>query len=325
MANLTTTYAGLKIRNPFIISSSGLTSSLDRIRKFDSLGAGAVVLKSLFEEQILHEVGTMADSSDYPEAMDYLNRYTKENSVGEYLQLIKDSKKAIHIPVIASINCVSSGQWIDFAKRIEDAGADALELNVFFVPVDKDKKGSDYEKIYFEILEKLKSKLSIPLIIKLGSHFTNPTNIVNNLWYRKADAVVLFNRFYSPDIDLDEMTIGSSDVFSAPSDLRNTLRWVGIISSEVPEINIAASTGIHSGEAAIKMLLAGASAVQLCSVLYKNGLEYLSDIIDKLESWMLKQNYKSIDQFRGKMNYSNFKEPQVYERAQFMKYFSNLH
>lgn len=325
MANLNTTYAGLKLRNPFIISSSGLTSSLERIRKLDSLGAGAIVLKSLFEEQILHEAGTMAESSDYPEAMDYLNRYTRENSVAEYLNLIRDSKKAVQIPVIASINCVSSGEWVDFARRIEEAGADALELNVFFLPVDKNKAGSEYEKIYFELLEKLKGSLGIPLIIKLGSNFTNPTNIVNQLYFRKADAVVLFNRFYSPDIYLDEMSMGSSDVFSSPSDIRTTLRWIGIISSIIPEIDLAASTGVHSGEGAVKMILAGATAVQLCSVLYKNGLEFLSDIIDKLESWMLNNDYKSLEEFRGKMNYSNFENPQVYERAQFMRYFSNLH
>ena len=325
MANLTTTFAGLKLRNPFIISSSGLTSSLDKIRKFDALGAGAVVLKSLFEEQILFEIGSMSESSDYPEAQDYLATYTKENSVNEYLELISNAKKAVQIPIIASINCVSSGEWINFASRIEEAGADALELNLFFLPIDKDKTAQDYESVYFDVIEKLKKIISIPLILKIGSHFTNPVNMINQLYFRKADGVVMFNRFYSPDIDLDDMTMTSSDVFSSPSDLRTTLRWVGIVSSEVSNLNIAASTGVHSGEAAIKLLLAGATSVQLCSVLYKNGVEFLTEMIDKLESWMLANNYKSIDEFRGKMNYANLKDPSVYERSQFMRYFSNLH
>ncbi|MCF8391424.1 MAG: dihydroorotate dehydrogenase-like protein [Bacteroidales bacterium] len=325
MANLTTSFAGLKLRNPFIISSSGLTSSVERIRKFDALGAGAVVIKSLFEEQILFEIDSLSTTSDYPEAFDYINRYTKENSVGEYLELIRNAKKAVQIPVIASINCVTAGEWINFASQIEQAGADALELNLFFMPVDKDKSAQDYEKVYFQVVEKLKAIISIPLIIKIGAYFTNPLNLINQLFYRKVDGVVMFNRFYSPDVDLDEMTLVSSDVFSSPADLRNTLRWTGIVSGKIPEINIAASTGIHSGEAVIKLLLAGATSVQVCSVLYKNGVEYLTDMIDKLESWMLANNYKSLDEFRGKMNYANFKDPMVYERSQFMKYFSNLH
>jgi len=325
MANLTTNFAGLTLRNPFIISSSGLTSSLERIRKFDALGAGAVVLKSLFEEQILSEINTLTESSDYPEALDYIRNYTKENSVGEYLELIRSAKRAVQIPIIASINCVSSGEWVNFAKRIEEAGADALELNLFFLPIDKNKSALDYESVYYEVIEKLKKIISIPIIIKIGPQFTNPLNLINQLYFRKVNGVVMFNRFYSPDIDLDDMTLVSSEVFSSPSDLRNTLRWTGIVSGEVPQIDIAGATGIHSGEAAIKLLLAGATSIQICSVLYKNGVEYLTDLIDKLESWMLANNYKTIDDFRGKMNYSNFQDPLVYERSQFMKYFSNLH
>ncbi|MGC9343279.1 MAG: dihydroorotate dehydrogenase-like protein [Bacteroidales bacterium] len=325
MANLHIEYAGLKLRNPFIISSSGLTSSIDRIRKLDSLGAGAIVLKSLFEEQIRFESGKLTEGSDYPEAYDYVRNYTRENSVGEYLNLIKEAKRAVHIPIIASINCVSVGEWIDFAKRIEEAGADALELNVYYLPNDKNKESLEYERIYFDILSEIKDKINIPVIFKIGAQFTNPTSLVNQLYYRKADAVVMFNRFYAPDIDLENMDFSSADVLSSPSDLRTTLRWIGIVSSEVSKLHIATSTGIHSGEAAIKVLLAGAQAVQVCSVLYKNGMEYLTEMIDKLESWMLRNNYKTVKEFRGRMNYGNIEDPSVYERAQFMKYFSNLH
>ncbi|MFW5821024.1 MAG: dihydroorotate dehydrogenase-like protein [Bacteroidota bacterium] len=324
MAKLHVEYAGLKLRNPFIVSSSGLTNSIDRIKKLDNLGAGAIVLKSLFEEQIRFESGVLTASSDYPEAYDYVKNYTRDNSVSEYLDLIREAKKVTHIPVIASINCVSSGEWLNFAQKIEKAGADALEVNIFFLPNNPGTDPKKYENIYFNILSDLRALVDIPLIFKIGSQFTNPTHFVNQLYYRKVDAVVLFNRFYAPDIDLDDMAFTSADVLSSPSDLRNTFRWVGIISSAVDRLHISASTGVHSGEAAVKLLLAGAQTVQVCSVLYKNGLDYLTEMIDKLESWMLKKNYKTIDDFRGKMNYSNIPDPSVYERAQFMKYFSNL-
>lgn len=324
MANLNTSYAGLSLRNPFIISSSGLTNSPDRIRKLDNLGAGAVVLKSLFEEQIVFESGKLMQGADYPEAYDYVSRYARDNSVAEYLNLIREAKRSVHIPVIASINCVSASGWMDFAASIEEAGADALELNVFILPVDKDKDASYYDQLYFELLSGVKKRVGIPVILKLGPQFTNLAYMVNQLRVRKADAVVLFNRFYAPDINPADLKMGSAEVFSSPADIRASLRWVGIISSQVPGIDISASTGVHSGEAAIKMLLAGAKTVQVCSVLYKNGLDFLSTMIDKLESWMLEKKYKSIDEFRGKMSYSNIPDPAVYERAQFMKYFSNL-
>jgi dihydroorotate dehydrogenase (fumarate) len=195
----------------------------------------------------------------------------------------------------------------------------------YILPTDKDKSSADFEKVYFDLVAGLKEKISIPLIIKLGSNFTNLTSMVNQLYFRKADAVVLFNRFYAPDIDLEEMKMGSAEVLSSSVEIRNTLRWIGIISGTIPEMNLAGSTGIHSGEAVIKMLLAGATAVQICSALYKNGLEYLTEMIDKLESWMLDHNYKSIDEFRGMMNYANLKDPASYERSQFMKYFSSFH
>jgi len=325
MSNLSTTYAGLKLRNPFIISSSGITSSLDKIRKLDALGAGAIVLKSLFEEQISYETTKNLEGSDYPEALDYVKAYTRDNSIGEYLNLIRDAKRAVNIPIIASINCVSATEWMDFATQMQEAGADAIELNVFFLPMNKEKPSQEYEKVYFDLLEGIRKKMSIPVIIKLGYHFSNLTYLVNQLYFRKADGVVLFNRFYEPDININDLKATSSEVFSSPADIRNSLRWVGIISSEVPLIDIAASTGIHSGEAAVKQILAGAKAVQVCSVLYKNGIEFLPKLIDRLESWMIEQNFKSIEEFRGKMNYSNIGNPAIYERAQFMKYFSSQH
>lgn len=323
MANLETTYMGLKLKNPVIVSSSGLTSNVESIKKLAKNGAAAVVLKSLFEEQILKEAGSITQHSDYPEAEDYLKAYVTSNSVDKYLQLISDAKQAVDIPVIASINCFSASNWVDFAKKIEDAGADALEVNAFILPTDKRKKSEDYEEVYFTLAEKLKKVISIPFAFKLGEHFTNPLRVIEQLWYRDVGGVVLFNRFFAPDINIDKFENKSAEVFSNPADIRIPLRWVAIASQVVPKIDISASTGVHSGEAVVKLLLAGAKSVQVCSVLYKNGHAYLKDIISFLSDWMDKKGLKSIDEFKGKMNYGKIGNPEVYERSQFMRYYSD--
>ncbi|MFH0759106.1 MAG: dihydroorotate dehydrogenase-like protein [Bacteroidota bacterium] len=325
MIDLSTKYGGLNLKTPLIVSSSGLTNSVERIRKMAQAGAGAVVLKSLFEEQIMHEVGTMETGGDYPEAGDYLKAYTRDNSLGSYLTLIKEAKESVSIPVIASINCMKTDEWIDFAKKIEEAGADALELNIYFLPMDKNKNPREYETAYLDLVTSVKGLTTLPVMVKLGQGFSNITWMVQQLYFRGAASVVLFNRFYAPDINTDKLTFGSSEVLSSPADLRFPLRWIGIVSSQVKEIDLAASTGVHSGMAAIKQILAGAAAVQLCSVLYRNGIDYLSDMIAEMKKWMQKNEYDSPDAFRGKMNYGNLKDPAVYERSQFIKYFSNMH
>jgi dihydroorotate dehydrogenase (fumarate) len=325
MIDLTTSYAGLKLKSPLIVSSSGLTNSVDRIRKMAASGAGAVVLKSLFEEQILHEIGNMASAADYPEAGDYLKTYARENSVESYLALIRDAKKAVDIPVIASINCVSGTEWVEFAGKIESAGADALELNIYFLPIDKEKDPRFYENAYLDLVSAVRKNSSLPLVVKLGSGFSHVTWMVHQLSLRGASATVLFNRFYTPDIDTKDLTFGSSEVLSSPADLRHSLRWIGIVSSQVDRIDLAASTGVHSGLAVVKQILAGATAVQICSVLYRNGIEYLRDMITEMKRWMEKHQYESPGDFRGLMSYKHLKDPSVYERAQFIKYFSQMH
>ncbi len=321
MSKLETTYLGLKLKNPVIVGSSGLTSSVDKIKEIEKAGAGAVVLKSIFEEQIKFEAGTMANGSGSPEAWDYVNHYVKQNTLQEYLNLIKKVKEEIKIPVIASINCVSAKEWVGFAKSIEEAGADALEVNVFVFPNDRNASGDKYENIYFDLAEKLKKTVNIPFAFKLGSHFSNLVGFIQKL---NVPGVVLFNRFYAPDIDIDNFNFKAADVFSSPADIRNSLRWVGIISSKISKLDIAASTGVHDGKAVIKQLLAGASAVQVCSALYKNGIEHLEIIIKEVEEWMNKHGYNNISEFKGKMSYSKIEDPLVYERSQFMKYFSNI-
>ena len=323
MINLSTKYLGLTLKSPLIISSSGLTGSLDKIRKFEALGAGAVVLKSLFEEQINYEAGVNVVNGSYPEAHDYITGYAKSNSVEEYLRLIESAKQAVSMPVFASINCMSASEWVTFAREIEKAGADGIELNLFFVASDKEKSSEKLEGLYKEVLIKVKEVTKLPLAVKIGYHFTNLTAMVNNLYVRGAKGVVLFNRFYEPDIDIDTMQFTTSGVFSTPADIRQSLRWVGIISDKV-KIDIAASTGVHDGKAVIKQLLAGATAVQLCSVLYKKGEDHLKVILEEVAAWMNKKGYSAIDEFRGLLNYSNIPDPSIYERSQFMKYFSSF-
>jgi dihydroorotate dehydrogenase (fumarate) len=325
MINLTTRYAGLTLRNPIIVSSSGLTDSVDKIKKLEDAGAGAVVLKSLFEEQIKYEAIDLTEHTDYPQAEDYLNYYVRSNSVDQYLKLIEDARKSVRIPVIASINCVTSNEWIDFSKKIENAGAHALELNVYVLPVDKDTPARTYEDIYLKLAANIRKLISIPVIFKLGQNFTNPVNLIDQLYNRGISAVVLFNRFYSPDINIDERKVVTSEVFSSPAEIRNSLRWIAIVSHFVEKIDIAASTGVHDGVAVIKQLLAGAETVQVCSVIYKKGPGYIREILAQMEEWMTINGFSSPDQFRGKMNYGNIGNPVVYERAQFMKYYSSQH
>jgi dihydroorotate dehydrogenase (fumarate) len=324
MANTKTTYLGLDMANPVVVSSSGLTNSTNKIEKLAESGAGAVVLKSIFEEQINFEAGKLNLNNDYPEAVDYIQNYTKSNSLKEYLSIIEQAKKKTEIPVIASVNCINSNEWIDFSKNFQNHGADALELNVFFLPTSKDRHGGDYEKKYLDLIGKVIDEVNIPVAVKIGPYFSNLLNIVEQLHYRKAKGVVLFNRFYEPDIDIESLQMKSAEVLSNPSDIRQSLRWVGLVSSVFDKIDIAASTGVHNSEAAVKQLLAGATAVQVCSVLYKNGLDYLSEIVQGIKDWMVRKGFDSVDDFRGKMNYSKIDDPAFYERAQFMKYFSSV-
>ncbi|MBN1186082.1 MAG: dihydroorotate dehydrogenase-like protein [Bacteroidales bacterium] len=324
MANLKTKYLGLELRNPVMVSSSGLTDSVDKIKKLYDNNAGAVVLKSLFEEQIQFEAGKLVTQSDYPEAHDYITNYTKSNSVGQYLDLISNAKKAVDIPIIPSINCVSSADWTSYAKDIEDAGADALELNIFQLPTSKYTSPSDIEKNYFEIVEKVKKVIKIPLVVKLGMQFSNLVNFADQLYVRGVAGVVLFNRLYQPDIDIDQLKIKSAEVFSSPVDIRFPLRWIGILSSQVEKIELSGSTGVQDGEAAIKMLLAGAKTVQVCSTVYKNGPAQIDKIVSFIDKWMNNNNFMNLDLLRGKLNYSNIANPTMYERSQFMRYFSSI-
>jgi dihydroorotate dehydrogenase (fumarate) len=327
MANMETTYLGLNIKNPVIVSSSGLTNSVDKIKKLEEAGAAAVVLKSLFEEQINHEINHEIKTGhgfDYPEAVDYIRGYIRDHSVASYLQLIRETKAAANIPVIASINCFSADEWVNFAREIQEAGADAIELNVFRINTDKNSAGEDYEQLYFDIAEMVNKIITIPVSMKIGPYFSNLVKMVDRFSVSGVRGVVLFNRFYEPDIDIHTLQLKSAEIFSTPADIRQSLRWVAITSSKVKNIDIAASTGIHDGAAVVKQLLAGAQVAQICSAVYKNGPAVITRMIDFIEQWMKEKSFTSVADFRGKMGYRNIKNPIMYERAQFMKYFSNF-
>jgi len=324
MEYLSTKYLGLTLKSPLIVSSSRLTSTLGQLKEAEDSGAGAVVLKSLFEEQINYYVHSASSSSDYPEADDYLSNYIQANSVDNYLELIRKAKGNLRIPVIPSINCFTSRGWTGFAKNIEEAGADAIEINVFFMPVDRKKSSVESEKLYFELIESLKKSVKIPVALKIGYRFSNILYMIDQFYNRGIEGVVMFNRFYEPDVDINRMEIIPASIFSQENERRYVLRWIGMASAQDIRIDISASTGVHSGQDAIKYLLAGAHTVQVCSVLYNKGIDYLKTMNRQISEWMNAKEFKCISDFRGRLNYANYQKPGVFERTQFMKYFSSF-
>jgi len=325
MPNLETRYMGLKLKNPIIVASSGLTNSIEKIKELENAGAGAVVLKSIFEEQINNEVNHLINrdpQNQYPEAEDYIWNYTRNNSITRHLNLLSEAKKETEIPIIASINCMSASEWTVFAKDFENAGADALELNLFFVPTDRHKSAEEIEQLYLKVVAEVKKNVRIPVSVKIGFYYTNLVAMADKLVANGANALVLFNRFYEPDINIEKIELTASEVFSSPSDIRRSLRWIGLISSQLQKVEIAAGTGIHDGEAVIKQILAGAQVTQVCSSIYINGSQIIPGMLSELTSFMKKWNFKKIEDFRGRLSYKNIPDPMLYERAQFMKYFS---
>ncbi len=324
--DLSVNYLGLKLKNPIIIGSSELTNTVDKITDLEQNGAAAVVLKSLFEEQIAIEAEVEVDKieSDYPEAIDYIKTYSKERSLDKYINLIKQAKSKVKIPIIASINCVTSGKWIEFAKKIENAGADAIEINISLLPSDSDKTSNDNEKIYFEITKKLKKTIKIPIALKMSHYSAGLANLIKTLsWTKNIDSFVLFNRYYSPDIDIDNMEIIPAQIFSSPNDITDSLRWIFLLSNKI-ETDIAASTGIHSGKDVIKQLLAGATAVQVVSAIYEKGPKHIYNMIDEIKNWMQKNKFNKITDFQSKINDNKDINIKNFERIQFMKYFGNI-
>jgi len=327
MPDLKTKYLGLELKNPIIAASSGFTDTVDKIVDLEEKGCSAVVIKSIFEEEILREAELeateMMKNHEMRESFDYIDHHLKGIRINRYVDLINNAKNAVSIPVIASVNCTSGHEWLYFAKNIVESGADALELNMFILPSNPSKTAQDIEEQYLNILRKVKTEINIPVAVKTSYYFANLSNMMLKIADTGVDGIVMFNRQYSPDFDINELKLTRSNVLSSPREQLIPLRWIALLSDKL-NCSIAASTGIHDGEDAIKMLLAGADVVQLASTLYRNGTSQVANIIKKLEDWMSIHKYETIEDFRGKMSFGNIENPHNWERVQFMKYFSEI-
>jgi dihydroorotate dehydrogenase (fumarate) len=322
--DLRTRYLGLDLRNPVVPSASPIGQRVETLRRAEVAGAAAIVLPSLFEEQIEHEEiqahglhDRVADSN--PEALTYVPEIEDYDvGVDAYLRHVEATKRELEIPVIASLNGVSAGGWVSYARRLQEAGADALELNVYFIAADPDETSDDVEWRYVKLVEAVRAEISIPLAVKIGPFFSSVGHMAHRLVAAGADGLVLFNRFLQPDIDLERMTVDPTLHLSAPSELLLGLRWIGILRDRVP-VSLAATTGIHSSEDAIKALLAGADVVMLASALLRNGPEHVSTIIDGMERWMEDRGYESVAQLRGSMSQAKIPNPVAYARANYAR------
>ena len=343
MVDLTCKYLGLTLKNPIIVGSSGLTSSIENLKKIDQLGAGAVVLKSIFEEQIKFEAEKFIKSGDpqikswsdafegivskteyyFEEALEYLTSYAKEHTLSNYLTLISEAKKTISIPVIASINCNTRYDWQYFARRIQEAGADALELNVYLLPSDFERKSIENEKVYFDIIQEVRKFVTIPISLKIGYYFSSLAQTALKLSETGIAGLTLFNRPYNPDIDIELLQTDAKNMFSSETEYSHTLRWIALLSGKL-ECDIAASTGIHNHETVIKQLLAGADAVHMVSVFYKHHFDVLPEILSGMETWMARHKFKNISDFKGILSKRNVHNPAAFERVQFLRLFSSI-
>ncbi|OGU60204.1 MAG: diguanylate cyclase [Ignavibacteria bacterium GWF2_33_9] len=326
MADLKTNYLGLNLKNPLIAASSGLTNSVKDIKELYDNGVGAIVIKSIFEEEIIAEMNKSLNQTNrpgtiYPEIFDFFDISDMEDSVSLYLKLISNAKEAVPIPIIGSVNCVSGDEWPVFVDRIQEAGADAIELNMFILPSDMTRPKEDFEQVYFNAVEAVKKVASIPVALKISYFFSNLGQTIQKLSETGIQGLVLFNRFYSPDIDINKMQVVPSNIYSSNAELTLPLRWIGML-SPTAKCDLSASTGVHTAEDAIKMLLAGAKTVQVASSFYHNGIKQASDIISGIESWMDKKGFTTIDEFRGKLSSKGNINPAAYERSQFMKHFA---
>ncbi|HOW35001.1 MAG TPA: dihydroorotate dehydrogenase-like protein [Candidatus Omnitrophota bacterium] len=322
--DLSTNYMGLKLKNPLVASASPLSENIDNIKRMEDAGIAAVVHHSLFEEQITREVyeldhhmthGTesFAESLTYfPEPSDFIL------GPEEYLNHIEKAKKAVKIPVIGSLNGHSGGGWVKYAKRIQEAGADALELNIYFVATDPDVSGEKIEQSYLDILRSVKANVTIPVAVKISPFFSALANMAKRLDAAGADGLVLFNRFYQPDIDLETLSVVPNLFLSTSNKMRLPLRWIAILYGEV-KASLAATSGIHTSEDVLKMLMAGADATMLCATLLKNGIGHAGEILKGMELWMQENEYESVKQMKGSISQKSCENPEAFERANYMK------
>lgn len=322
--DLTTTYLGLKLRTPLVPSASPLSEDVDNIRRMEDCGASAVVLHSLFEEQIrqdrLDHYHHMTHATDsFAEALSFFPEPT-EFKLGpeEYLDHVHRAKAAVDIPVIASLNGASPGGWTEYASLIEQAGADALELNIYYIPTNPDLSGAAIEDIYIEILESVVSTVKIPVAVKLSPYFTNTAHVAKRMAEAGARGLVLFNRFYQPDINLETLEVRPHVLLSTPHAMRLPLNWIGILYGRVV-CDLAATSGIHSSYDVLKMLMAGAKVTMLCSSLLRHGIEHIRVIEEGIRRWMQDHTYGTVELMQGSMSQEHSEDPSAFERAQYAR------
>ena len=321
MADLTTSYLGLELKNPVVVSSSGITRNVEGVLRCADAGAGAIVLKSLFEEQIESEAEQEQEATEvsmHPEADDYIRQMGKHLGPDDYIALVEQAKKKTDVPIIASLNSRTTKWWGNYARQLEKAGADAIELNMSIMPRTPEENSEQIERRYTGIIEKVRRQTSVPLAAKIGPNFTCLPCFAQRLRKAGVRGLVLFNRFYQLDINIQTMKLAPGYMFSTPHEVYNSLRWISILHPEVG-CDLSASTGVHTGTEAVKLLLAGAQTVQVCSTLYKNGIDRISTIRSDIERWMTENSYERIDEFRGKLSQSNSESPEAYERLQYIK------
>jgi dihydroorotate dehydrogenase (fumarate) len=346
MTDVSTNYMGIPLRNPFVVASSSLTKNLDGVRSCAAAGAGAIVLKSLFEEQIAAETSALSKYADeysgYGEAYNYIQGYGMDLGPKNYLQLLSDAKEAVEVPIIASLNCISTERWPDYACRLENAGADAIELNIGLMPTTVKQEGPAIVDQHLRILHDVKTRVKIPVAIKVGPYFTSFANIADRLtrdraeapaysvgWFgqnrevgkvtwKGADGLVLFNRFYKFDIDIDKLELTHGNLYSTPQEIHYTLRWLSLLTGKAT-CDLAGSTGIHTGRDAVKAILAGAKVVQLCSTLFLNGVEQIGKMKQEMQGWMKQHNYEKLCDFRGLLSQIRSDNPSDFERLQYIK------
>jgi len=322
--DLSTHYLGLKLKNPLVPSASPLSHSVDSMKRLEEAGAGAIVMYSLFEEQIAHEAAELNHylsygTESFAEALTYFPE-SQEYNTGpeEYVELVRKAKESLSIPVIGSLNGISSGGWISYAKKIEEAGADALELNVYYIPTDSNLTSQDVEDRYLEVLHAVRRTVKIPVAMKLSPYFSSLANMAYRLDTAGVNGIVLFNRFYQPDIDLETLEVKPNVILSTPQAMRLPLRWIAILHGRI-KASLAATSGIHNAQDVIKMLMAGADVTMMCSALLKNGPQHLAHVLSDLNQWMLEHEYVSVSQMKGSMSQKSVADPAAFERANYMK------
>ena len=322
-----TKYLGLELKTPIVVGSCGLTADIDKLAEMEAAGAGAVILKSVFEEQIIYDIKrnthVVAPTDSYGDSYEYIAQHVADDSMGRYFALIREAKNRLSIPVIGSINCYSYENWLTYASKFQEAGCDALELNLAILPYETSLSADDVERTFGQIINTLRKSITIPISIQVGTYFTDMAKQMQQLSWMGIQGVTMFNKSVEVDIDIENEILKNASYLSTPEQLYNTLRWVAILSKKM-RCDISASTGVYKPEDVVKMLLAGAGTVQVVSCLYKNGIGYLRDLNEGLVSWMQRKGYDNLQQFRGKFAVQPTDKASVAMRTQFMKYFAEI-